>query len=117
MAPSWESSSSSVAFLYKLRLIFSSNRTCRYTDQQVATQCVQHFVLQQLMVYSSEFGIHVDQMRIPRGCQCGLSVAGTANIPPSQTQTTSSSGAPPPGSSSSPATQSERAPYATPTVL
>ncbi|OWA54638.1 hypothetical protein BV898_19037 [Hypsibius exemplaris] len=101
------------------------NRTCRYTDQQVATQCVQHFVLQQLMVYSSEFGIHVDQMRIPRGCQCGVSVAGTANIPPSQTQTPSqaqaqtpsSSGAPPPGSSSSPATQSERAPYATPTVL
>ncbi|OQV18995.1 hypothetical protein BV898_07050 [Hypsibius exemplaris] len=70
-----------------------------------------------LMVYSSEFGILVDQMRIPQGCQCGVSVAGTANIPPSQTQTTSSSGAPPPGSSSSPATQSERAPYATPTVL
>ncbi|OWA54641.1 hypothetical protein BV898_19040 [Hypsibius exemplaris] len=68
-----------------------------------------------MMVYSSEFGIHVDQMRIPRGCQCGVSVAGTANIPPSQTQTPSqaqtpsSSGAPPPGSSSSPATQSERA--------
>ncbi|GAU93701.1 hypothetical protein RvY_05599 [Ramazzottius varieornatus] len=47
-----------------------TNRTCHYVNPRVPTQCEQEYALQQMMVFSPEFGVHVDQMKIPLGCKC-----------------------------------------------
>ncbi|XP_055353358.1 mucin-2-like isoform X2 [Paramacrobiotus metropolitanus] len=59
-----------------------TNRTCKYVDSRIQSQCVQEFVLQQMMVYSPEFGLHLDEMKVPRGCQCRLIDTGSHYPPP-----------------------------------
>ena len=48
------------------------NLTCHHVNPHVPTQCEQEYALQQLMVFSPEFGVHVDQIKIPLGCKCSV---------------------------------------------
>lgn len=80
---------------YGLMRTFFRNRSCQRSDPK-QHQChpVQNYSLQQMMVYSTEFGLHLDQIRIPRGCKCR-----TADRAPMRAGSRSAVAIPPPTAS------------------